>query len=91
MGVVCTSSLILRRILSETYNSNREKKSTAVFTEPTICASLKLNCSTKAHAFHKDGGMALVWKNRVTDLLSVKTVVGFVASHRMCANSSNAM
>ena len=41
--------------------------------------------------FHKDGEMAFVWKNRVTDLLSVKTIVGFDASHRMCANSRKAM
>ena len=46
MGVVCTSSLILGRILSVTFNSNRERKSAAVFTEPAICAILKLNCST---------------------------------------------
>ena len=91
MGLICTSSLILRRILSVTFDSNREQKSAAVFTEPAICAIYKLNCSTYSHAFHKDGGMALVWKNRVTDLLSVKTIVGFVASHKMCANSRNAM
>ena len=90
MGVVCTSSLILRRILSVTFNSNRERKSAAVFTELALCAILKLNCSTKSHAFHKHGGMALVWKNRVTDLLSVKTIVGFVASHKMCAIASSA-
>ena len=34
---------------------------------------------------------AFVWKNRVTDLLSVRTTVGFVASHKMCANSRNAI
>ena len=45
-GVVCTSSLILRRIFSMTFNSNREKKSAAVFTEPAICPILKLNFST---------------------------------------------
>ena len=38
MGVVCTSSLILRRIPSVTFNSNPESKSAAVFTEPAICA-----------------------------------------------------
>ena len=46
LGVISTSSRILRRILSVTFNSNREKKSAAVFTEPAICAILKLNCST---------------------------------------------
>ena len=37
------------------------------------------------------GGIAFVWKKRVTDLLSVKTIVGFVASHKICANSRNAI
>ena len=32
-----------------------------------------------------------VWKKLVTDLLSVKEFVGFVASHKMCANSRNAI
>ena len=73
------------------FNSNWERKSAAVYTEPAICAILKLNCSTRSHAFHKDGGMAFVFENRVTDLLSVKTIVGFVASHKMCANSGNAI
>ena len=35
--------------------------------------------------------MAFFWMNRVTDLLSVKTIVGFDVSHSMCANSRNAM
>ena len=40
---------------------------------------------------HKDGGMALVWKKRVTDLLSVKAIVGFDTSHRLFAISKNTM
>ena len=62
-----------------------------MLTEPAICAILKLNCSTKSHAFHKVGGIALVWKNRMTDLLSVKTIAAFDASLGMCANSRNAI
>ena len=46
MGVVCTSSRILRRIFSVTFSSNLDRKSAAVLTEPAICAILKLNCST---------------------------------------------
>ena len=46
ISVVCTSSLILRQILSVTFNSNLERKSAALFTEPAISAILKLNCST---------------------------------------------
>ena len=45
-GVVSPSSVILRRILSVTFNYNRESKSAAVFAEAAICATLKLNCST---------------------------------------------
>ena len=66
MGVVCTSSRILRWIFSVTFSSSLERKSAAVLIEPAICAILKLNCSTFSHAFHRDGGMAFVWKNRVT-------------------------
>ena len=91
MFVVCTSSLILSWIFSVTFISNCERKSGVVFTEPTICAFLMLNCSTKSHAFHKDGGTTFVWKNSVTELLSVRMIVGFVASYKMCANKRNAM
>ena len=69
MGVVCTSSQILRWIFSVAFSSNLDRKSAAVLTEPVICAILKLNGSTQSHAFHRDGGMAFVWKNRVTDLM----------------------
>ena len=46
MGVVCTSSRILRWTFPETFSSNLETKSATVLTEPAICAMLKLNCST---------------------------------------------
>ena len=35
--------------------------------------------------------LPLFGKKPMTDLLSVRTIVGFVASHRMCANSRNAL
>ena len=90
MGVVWISSLILRRIFSVILSSSLERKSAAVLTHPAMCAILKLKCNTKSHAFHSAGGTAFVWKKRVTDLLSVKAIVGFVASHKKCANSKKA-
>ena len=35
--------------------------------------------------------LPLFGKKPVTDLLSVRTIIGFVASHRMCANPWNVM
>ena len=46
IGVVWISSRILRRIYSLTFSSNLERKSSAVLTEPLMCAVLKLNCNT---------------------------------------------
>ena len=46
MGVVCTSSWILRWIFSVTFSSYLKKKSAALLTEPAICDFLKLNCRT---------------------------------------------
>ena len=91
VGVLCTSYRILRRIISVTFNFNRQRKSAAVFSEPAICVIFKLNCRTLLHAFHKDGGITFVWKNRVIDLLSVRTIVRFVASDKLCTNSRSAM
>ena len=92
MGIVCTSFRILRRFFSVTFISKWQRKSAAVLTEPGISDILTLNCSTKSHAFYKDdGGLAFVWKKLVTDLLSVKTIVDFDASHKMFPNSRNAM
>ena len=45
MGVVCTSSRILRWTFSVTFSSNLEKNSAAVLTEPAIRAILLLSCS----------------------------------------------
>ena len=88
--VVLISSLILRRIFFVTLSSTLERTSAVVLTDPATCAILKLNCNTKSHAFQSAGGIAFVWKKRVTDLLSVPTVVGFVPSHNMCEDSRNA-
>ena len=40
---------------------------------------------------HSKCGIAFVWKEPGTDLLSVKTIVGFATSQRMCANVRNTM
>ena len=85
MGSARSSYRILRWIFSVTFSSNLERKSAAVLIEPVLCAIQKLNCSAQLHAFHKDGGIALIWKKRVTDFLSFKTKFGFDASHRTCA------
>ena len=62
IGVVFISSRILRRIFSVTFNSSLARKSTAVLTEPAICFILEMNCSTFSDVFHKNGGIAFVWK-----------------------------
>ena len=90
IGVVSVSSLILRRIFSVTLSVSLEKKSAAVLIEPYMCAFSKLYCNTYSHAFQSARGVAFVWKKRATDLLSVMTSV-FLASHRMRANSRNAI
>ena len=46
IGFVWISSLILGRIFSVTLSSSLERKSAAVLTDPSMCASLKLNCNT---------------------------------------------
>ena len=76
----------LGRIFSVTLISSPEVKSASMLTEPVKCAIWKLKCNTQSHAIHSAGGIAFVWKKRVTDLLSVGTIVGFVVSHKKCAN-----
>ena len=51
---------------------------------------MKLNCRTKSQAFHNAGGIVLVWKKRVTDLLSVRTMTGLVDPHKMWLYSMKA-
>ena len=86
MGVVCKSFRVLRRMFSVTFYSSPEKKSAADLTEPAVSAILKFNCNTQSHAFRKFVGMAFARKTLVTNLLFVKTLVGFDASHKMSAN-----
>ena len=69
---VCMSCGISRRIIALVFSTRLERKSAAVLTEPAKFANLKLDCHTLSFAFHSDGGNAFVWKNRVTDMLSVK-------------------
>ena len=91
IGFVGMSSLIFNIIFSFGSIRNRDKKSAAVFNFPGMCAIVKLNCSTKSHAFHKGGGIIFVWKNLVTDLLSVMIITGLVAPQSKCPNSLKAM
>ena len=91
IGFVGMSSLIFNIIFSFGSIFNRDKKSAAIFIFPGMCAIVKLNCSTKSHAFHRGGGIIFVWKNLVTDLLSVMIITGLVAPQNICPNSSRAM
>ena len=58
IGFVGMSSLIFKIIFSLGSISKRDRDSVAVFTFPGVCAIVKLNCSTKLQAFHKDGGIS---------------------------------
>ena len=71
--------------------SKRDKKSAAVFIFPGMCAIVKINCNTKSQAFYDGGGIIFVWKNLVTDLLSVMMMTGLVAPQNICPNSLKAM
>ena len=90
IGEVWMSSLIRSWIFSLGSKSSRERKSAAVFIRPGTWAMVKLNCRTKSQAFHKSGGIILVCKNRVTDLLSVKTMTGLVDPHKIWLYSMKA-
>ena len=91
IGVVWISSRTLRRSFSLTLSSSLEKQSAAMLTKPAICSILKLNCNTYSPAYQRAGGIGFVWKKCVTDILSVRKIVGFVACQRMCANYRKAM
>ena len=91
MGVVCTSSRILRQIFYVALSSSQARSSAAVLTEPTLSAMLKLNCNKYLYALPSDGRTAFVRLKCVTDMLSVKTIVGFAISQKTCANLRNAM
>ena len=72
------------------FRSSLERKSAVVFIRSGTWAMVKLNCRTKSQAFHKAGGIILVWKNCVTDLLSVKTMTGLVDPHKIWLYSMKA-
>ena len=91
IGFVGMSSLIFKIIFSFGSDSNQDKKSAAVFIFPGMCAIVKLNCSTKSHEFQRGGGITFVWKNLVTDVLSVMIITGLVAPQNICPNSLKAM
>ena len=70
--------------------SSRDKISAAVFIFSGTCAMLKLNCITKSQTFHKGGGFIFVWKNLVTDTLSVMMMTGLVALRNKSSSSLKA-
>ena len=84
---VGTSSRILRLTCSIWSISKLDKKSAVVFNLPGMCAKVKLICSTKSHAFHIGGGITLLWKNFVTEFLSVMTMTGFGILQHVCLTS----
>ena len=88
---LCVSSGILSRFFSVGLCPSLEGNSADVMTKPAKYSVLKLNCSKIPHAFHSDGGTAYVWTNPLTDLFSLRTVVGFAAPWEFCANSTKTM
>ena len=89
IGCVGTFSFISRKVYSVGSDSRRDKKSTAEFILPGLCARVKLNCTTKSHAIHDGGGVILACKNLVTGLLSVIIMKGFVDPQKNRPNSLN--
>ena len=91
IGFVGMAFLIFKSIFSLGSISEQNKKSAAMFIFPGMCAMVKLNCSTKSQSFHKGGEINFVWKNLVTDLLSVMMITDLVAPHNICRISLKAM
>ena len=83
MGLIVMSFRICRTIFSFGSASIHNRKSDAVLSFLGLCAVTKLNCNTQLHAFQCDDGIIFVWKNLVTDLLSVLIMVGLVAPRKM--------
>ena len=65
------SSLIFRIVFPFGSISNRDTKSAAVFIFLGRCAMVKMNSNTISQAYHKGGGIKFVWKNWVSELLTV--------------------
>ena len=91
IGFVGMSSLIFKFIFSFGSISKQNRKSAAMFIFPGMCAIVKMNCSTKSQAFQKGGGTIFVWKNLVTDLLSVMIIIGLMAPQNIRPNSMKAL
>ena len=89
IGLTVMSLRILRTILSFGSASTFGGETAPVFNFPGMCAITKLICNTKSRAFQSGGGF-LVWKNLVTDLLSVLMMAGLVAPQQMCPNTFSA-
>ena len=81
------SFLFFRIIFSLESISKQNKKSVAGIIFHGMCVMLKLNCNAKSQTFHKGEGIYFVWKNLVTDLLSVLIITGLVAPQNTCPNS----
>ena len=90
-GFVGMSSLIFISIFSLGSVSKRDKKSAAVFTFPEMCAIVRLSSSTKSQASLRGGGIIFVWKNLVTDLLSVMIITDLVVPQNICPVSLKAL
>ena len=91
IGLVGMSLLFLKGFFRWDPFLNEMKKYAAVFIFPGMCAIVKLNCITKSQAFHKGGGIVFVWKNLLTNLLSVMISTGLVAPQSFCPNPLKAM
>ena len=83
--MVCNFSRILKRILSETFSASLERNSSAVLIEPTMCVIPKISFNKYLDGFRSDGRTASIWRKCVTVCFSIRTILGFDASHKMCA------
>ena len=64
--------------------SRRERKSAAVFILPgTLAILTEIVVQNHRRSFQREGGIILVWKNMVTNLLSVKEIVGLEEPHNI--------
>ena len=81
------SSRVFKSIFSVGSASRLARKSAAVVIFPGMCDFTKMNCNTKSPAFQGAGGINLVWKNFLSDLLSAMMMVGLVAPQKLCPDS----
>ena len=90
IALVVTSFRMFILSFSGRLTSALEQKPAAVFIASATCALTTLHYSTQWQAFQMGGGIILVWKKRVTELLSAKTITGKTLPHMRCQNSENA-